>query len=129
MEAGVPRIEETAGRRSHSVATPQGSIAIERGACTEMPCRRAGHRRVPDPDRIPPVDLIEHSCSELTQELGESERNDPACTWLQPDKGAYGPGIEVVVVVVREQHDVDRRQCIDRHSRWNDTSRSENAPR
>ena len=100
--------------RLHAPAAPQPPVAVEEATRGEVACRRAG-----DPDRgashllldvLPPVQLSRSLDPPARHELGQADGHDPARRRLQANQAPDGVGVQVVVVVVGDEDQVQRRQ-------------------
>ncbi len=93
---------------------PEGAHAIEGRATTRVLRRHAGDAQVIGVDGVPPIELGHGARAPAPNVARDAERREPARGWMAACDGANGPGVEMVVVVVREEHDVDRGQRVER---------------
>ena len=80
-------------------------------------------RRVSIDRLLPPVQLDDLAHAPAADVGAESEWNDPRRPRMCARDPPNGGLVEVVVVIVREQHDVERRQAIERQRGIHDASR------
>ena len=110
MIRGVPGEVDLARRRRHAPATPQRPVAVAEPARAEVPRRRAPDGKLADARFLPPVELEGVARAALPYERRQPEGHEPPRLRMRRGQTPHGAVIQVVVVIVREQHGVDRRE-------------------
>ena len=90
-------------------AAPQRAVAVPRTARAEVLGGRAGERHPRVGVRVPPVELGDGADPAAPQERGQPQRHEPVRTRMVRGQVAHRGGVEVIVVIVRLRHRVDRR--------------------
>src|SRR5262245_24796576 len=83
----------------------------------------------PDAPSVPPVELRRLADASRTQESAESEGRKPTRVWITRSEALHRPIVEVVIVIVREQDDVDRGEIVKRNGRRHPATRPGKANR
>ena len=116
-QAGVAAEEHTMARRLDDERRPQRRVAVLQRAAGEMLRGRGVHHqlRAGQPRRLPPVELDDalRRHAPGLQVRSHAQRGDEGHALAR--QLADGRVVEVVVVVVRDQHQIDGRQRAQRH--------------
>jgi len=97
------------------VASPQRAVGSEDTPPGPVARRDQGHDQAVDLGRLPPLELHHRAPPTRAQPPAEPGRRHHRHLRRQR---AHGTGIEVVEVVVRDEHRADRRQCVRPQPRW-----------
>ena len=108
--ARVAGEEHPVGVGSHCPTAPQRGPAIAQPARAEVLSRRASDERRTDGRLLPPVVLPHVSRAARPNEPPEPEGHEPRGAGLARGEATHRPVVQMVVVVVRQQHQVDRGQ-------------------
>ena len=111
----VPREVEALGAAGDGPAAPEPAVPIPQGAAREMVGRDAGQREPGDGAALPPVQLPDLGDAELGEPRAEPERDQEARP-MGLGEPLDGRHVEMVVVVVRDEDDVDWRQVLEREA-------------
>ena len=119
VPGGVAGEEHRAAARLQHPAAPERAIAAPRRATAEMPGRSArdGQSQVVCRLAIPPAVFADRCRAEPSQLAAHTDRRHPAGLRVAPDNATQRAAIEVVVVIVREDDEVQRRQVVERDAR------------
>ena len=105
---------EVARRDGERPAAPEGRIAVKRCPAREMGGGDAGDARGVDLGDLPPVALDDAAHADRSDASGHAEGDTPCRARVASSEPARRVQVEVVVVVVRLEHEVDRREFIAR---------------
>ena len=113
--AGIGHVEDAAGRRLDHEARPQRAIAVEQAARRPMPHRheRHGDAGAEQHALVPVVGLRRDRGIVGAHDGVVAERRDDARA-MGRGEPREGRDVEVVVVIMRDQHRVDCRQRVER---------------
>ena len=110
--AGVAA-EVEALRAEHRPRGPEATALVDGGAPAAVLGGRAHHRQPLDRDRLSPVELHRVGDAAIGEPGLDAERHDEE--WIErPGQAAHGGLVEMVVVIVRDQDEVDGRQVVER---------------
>ena len=131
VPGGVAGEEHRAAARLQYPAAPQRAIPAPGRATAEMPRRRArdGQSQVVCRLAIPPAVLADRRRAEPPQLAADTDRRHPPDIRVAPNDASQRAAIEVVVVIVREDHEVQRRQVVERDARSDPAPRSRETER
>src|SRR5688500_14845553 len=129
MCPGIASVKEAPRRSRDRESAPQRAIAVEWRARAEVSRRRTRDGGVSHAPFLPPVQFCDVAHTERSHEAAESQGNHPLCTRLRCGEGSHCPRVEMVVVVVREEDDVDRWKLVDGQGGRDEASRADGAPR
>ena len=87
-----------------------------------MPCGGAGNAKTVDLSLLPPVQLDDLSHTPAPNVGAQLQRNDPRRVRMGAGEMFRRRLVEVIVMVVREKHDVEGRERVDRQRRFHDPS-------
>jgi hypothetical protein len=117
-ETGVAAEEDMVARRADRHRRPQRRVAVLQPAAGEVLRRRGGHHELGAGQRVrfPPVELGDafRRHAEGFEVRADAERGDEGHVAV-PGQRADGRIVEVVVVVVRDDDEVDGRQRVQAH--------------
>src|SRR6266576_1507808 len=116
MIARITReIHALAVRTYERKAAPERVTAVAEPAAAEMLRRCGPDSNRPDLFLAPPVELGDRvsRSTALLDERRETQRHDPRSLRLRPRQASHRFGVEMVVVVVRLHHDIQRGQVVE----------------
>src|SRR5882757_4466196 len=110
--------------RAQEESAPKGAIAVTRATTRPVLCRGEGNCRVPRFHALPPVELVHRVQAELLEKSSVPEAGDESrrVHFLETQECF---DIEVVVVIVRDEHQMDRWQLLKRKAGITDAFRAD----
>src|SRR4051812_40728720 len=115
MKRGVARkVNVPTARAAERETTPQRLTAVAETARAEVQRGCGGDAKRLDRVFLPPIQLRDQTCATLADERSDPERHDPGRRWMRVGEPANRRVVQMVVVVVRQEDDVERRQFIER---------------
>jgi len=108
--------EASLGPRDHP-RRPEGLAVVAQAAFAPMLGRQASDRHAASIDGLPPVELQDPLDALPTQQIAIGQWHQEERLRVALGQGTQGRQIEVVIVIVGDDHEVDRRQVLQRHPR------------
>lgn len=115
MQRGITGEEDSLMAKGDGPSAPQGGVAIPWIAPGKMLRRSAANRDAEGFCLLPPIELDHVRCTASLEKLGDAERYEPSHSRKSCDKLPDGCVVEMVVMVVRDESDVDGRKALE----WN----------
>jgi len=125
MQASVAGEQDPHAIRLNDPTAPQRFVAITDPARTEMLRGHAGGVERRGIDRLPPVALDHRPNAIRVQQFAQSQRTEPQRLRGSARNPANRTGIEMVVVIVREQDHIDWRERVEVESGRHQSARTE----
>lgn len=110
-ERGIAGEVGDASRKLDNVSAPQRLVAVGHGASREVQGWDAVDRDAVERRALPPIEFADGAYLLRGKQFRHAQRNDecgtPACC-----QTTQGGQVEMIVMVVTDQHDVDRRKVL-----------------
>lgn len=110
MPPRVAREENDAIACADCPAAPEGRVPVVGASAGEVLCRGTGDVEIVRAHALPPVQLGLDRRAASAEPGADTERGDELRVPMPSDYAPDRRDVEMVVVIVRQQHEIDRRQ-------------------
>src|SRR5687768_413016 len=105
-------------------SAPQRRVSVPWVASGEMLGRRTSNAHLRSVMVFPPVELIHVTGSAIPQEASNAKRRKPSHTGKTLDQPTHRRIVEMVVVIMGDESDINRREIVETHRRRHQPARA-----
>ena len=117
VKTGITCEEHSVMTKSQSPAAPQCCIPVPREATGKVLCGRAHCRHESEAAPLPPVQFLYIGRTAFSEELSNAKWCQPFGLGESLNQPANGVIVQVIIVVVGDEHRVERSQSLEVHCR------------